>query len=275
MPVSGPTVVRRQLGRRLQRLREAADKTAVEVEQAKIASRTKVWRIERGQVPVKVPDVWALCRFYGVDQAETDTLAALAVGTSEQGWWENYADVVPDWFKLYVGLEAAASRFQTFEDCVVPGELQTPEYARAVYRAAQPDDDEEAIKRHIKLRLERQEALFGRAPSPQLVVVLGQNSLTRPVGGPSVLASQIEHLRQLAGQDQIEIRVLTFDAGAHAAMTGAFRILDFNDDEDPDVVYLETHVGARYVEKPAEVDEYRRIFELIYKQAVPIGEFDP
>jgi transcriptional regulator with XRE-family HTH domain len=273
VPVSGPTVVRRQLGRKLQRLREAAGKTAVEVEAARIASRTKVWRIERGQVPVKVPDVWALCRFYDVGQAETDLLAALAVGTSEQGWWEDYADVIPDWFKLYVGLEAAATRIQTFEDCVVPGELQTADYAGAVYRGARPDDPDDAITRHVELRLERQDTLFSRTPPPQVVVVLGENVLTRSVGGPAVLSAQLKHLRQLDQRDHVDIRVLPFDVGAHAGMTGAFRILDFEDDEDPDLVYLEVLVGARYLEKPAEVATYRRVLEMIYQQSTPIGRF--
>lgn len=272
MPVSGPTVVRRQLGRRLQRLREAAGKTVSEVEAARIGSRTKIWRIERGMVPVKVPDVWALARFYGAGEAETEALSSLAIGTSEHGWWEEYADVVPEWFQLYVSLEAAAQRLQTFEDCVVPGELQTADYARAVYRGAQPLDGEEAIKRYIALRLERQDGLFGRTPPPRMVAVLGENVLTRLVGGPEVMAAQIRHLRELDQRDHVEIQILPFDAGAHAAMTGAFRILDFDDVEDPDLVYLETQVGARYLEKPAELDEYRRIFELIYKQAVPIGE---
>ncbi len=275
MPVSGPTVVRRQLGRRLQRLREAAGKTAVQVEQARIASRTKIWRIEAGKVPVRVPDVWALCRFYGVDEAEAEALSNLAIGTSEQGWWEDYVDVVPEWFKLYVGLEAAAARIQTFEDSVVPGELQTGDYARAVYHAAQPDHGSEAIERHVQLRLERQEALYKRTPPPRLVIVLGEAVLRRPVGGAAVQDAQLAHLRQLDRRDHIEIRYLPFTAGAHAAMTGAFRILDFDDAEDPDVVYLEAQVGARYVEKPAELAEYRRMFELIYQQAVPIGEYEP
>lgn len=275
MPITGPTVVRRQLGRRLEHLRVVAGKSAAQVEEAGLASRTKVWRIEAGRVPVKVPDIWALCRFYGVDAQTTDTLASLAAGTAAQGWWEDYGDVVPHWFQLYVGLEAAATQISTFEDSVVPGELQIADYARAVYRSAQPDDDEAAIERYVTLRLERQAALFKRAPAPRLTVVLGQGVLTRPVGGKDVLAAQVAQLNSLDQLDHVDIRVLTFDSGAHAAMTGAFRILDFADVEDPDVVYLEEQVGAHYLEKPAELDEYRRIFGLIRKQSIPIGAFAP
>jgi len=98
-------------------------------------------------------------------------------------------------------------------------------------------------------------------------------TLTRPVGGEATLKAQIEHLRSLAQRDYIEIKVLPWAVGAHAAMAGAFRILDFDDAEDPDVVYLESHVGALYLEERAEVDEYRRIFQLIRKEAVPVQEY--
>jgi hypothetical protein len=154
----------------------------------------------------------------------------------------------------------------------VPGELQTEQYARAVFGAEQPAE-EEAAERQVKLRLQRQKTLFARSPAPHLVTVLGEGALTRPVGGEATLKAQIEHLRSLAQRDYIEIKVLPWAVGAHAAMAGAFRILDFDDAEDPDVVYLESHVGALYLEERAEVDEYRRIFELIRKEAVPVQEY--
>jgi hypothetical protein len=273
MPVSGPTVVRRQLGRRLRRLREEAQKTELQVEDAKLVSRTKLWRIESGKTAVKVPDVRALCWFYGVGAELTDALASMAVGTSDQGWWEGYGDVVPDWFRLYVGLESATSLIRYYGDELVPGLLQTEDYARAVYQAAQIHDGE-AIERHVALRMERQEALARRDPPPRMMAVLGAGVLSRQVGGSAAMATQIDALQRLNKLDHVEIRVLGWDVGAHAAMVGAFHIMDFPDHEDPDVVYLEAQVGGRYLEKTAEVDEYRRIFDLIYKQAVPIEGYD-
>jgi hypothetical protein len=88
-----------------------------------------------------------------------------------------------------------------------------------------------------------------------------------------VLKGQIEHLRQVAKRGNVDIRVLPFSVGAHAAMAGAFRIMDFDDPEDPDVVYLETHVGAMYLEEPDEVEEYRRIFRLIRNDAIPVADY--
>jgi transcriptional regulator with XRE-family HTH domain len=273
VPITGQRVVRRTLGRRLTRLRTATGKSRREVAQARLGiSEPTLHRIETGKVPVTVANVRALCWLYGADQSITDALAELALGTSQEEWWDANP-VIPDWFKLYVGLEASAVRICGYDGEVVPGELQTEQYARAVFGAEQPADTG-ATERHVKLRIQRQQALFARRPAPHLVTVLGEGALSRPVGGASVLKGQIEHLRQVGRRDHVEIRVLPFAAGAHAAMAGAFRILDFDGSEDPDVVYLESHVGALYLEEDAEVEEYRRIFELITKRSVPIGEYE-
>jgi transcriptional regulator with XRE-family HTH domain len=272
VPVTGQRVVRRTLGRRLTRLRIASGKSRREVAEAKLGiSEPTLHRIETGKVPVTVANVRALCWLYGADESITNALAELALGTSQAEWWDANP-VVPDWFKLYVGLEASATRIFSYDGEVVPGELQTEQYARAVFGAEQPAE-EEAAERQVKLRLQRQKTLFARNPVPRMVTVLGEGVLTRPVGGEAVLKAQHEHLCTLSQRDNIEIRVLPWSVGAHAAMAGAFRILDFDDPEDPNVVYLESHVGALYLEEPAEVDEYRRIFELIRKDAIPVQEY--
>ncbi|WP_432824668.1 helix-turn-helix domain-containing protein [Dactylosporangium sp. CA-092794] len=272
MPVTGQRVVRRALGRRLTRLRVATGKSRREVAEAKLGiSEPTLHRIETGKTPVTVANVRALCWLYGVDESITDALSELALGTSQEEWWDANP-VIPDWFKLYVGLEASAKRICTYEGEVVPGELQTEQYARAVYGAEQAVEAE-AADRHVKLRMQRQAALAARNPKPVLTTVLGQGVLSREVGGPKVLAAQIEHLREASQQQNVEIRVLPWSAGAHAAMAGAFRIMDFEDPEDPDVVYLESHLGALYLEEPAEVEEYRRVFSLICEASVPITDF--
>jgi transcriptional regulator with XRE-family HTH domain len=272
MPVTGQRVVRRTLGRRLTRLRLATGKSRREVAEARLGmSEPTLHRIETGKVPVTVANVRALCWLYGADASITDALAELSLGTSQEEWWDA-SPVVPDWFKLYVGLEASASRISSYDGEVVPGELQTEQYARAVFAAEQPPDSE-AADRHVKLRMQRQQTLFARRPAPQLAAVLGAGALTRPVGGQAVLDDQIEYLRRLARRDFVQIRILPWSVGAHAAMAGAFRILDFDDPEDPDVVYLESHVGALYLEETAEVEEYRRIFDLISKDAIPVEEY--
>jgi transcriptional regulator with XRE-family HTH domain len=272
VPVTGQRVVRRALGRRLTRLRTACGMSRRDVVEARLGiSEPTLHRIETGKVPVTGANVRALCWLYGADQSITDALADLALGTSQQEWWDA-SPVIPEWFKLYVGLEASASRMFGYDGEIIPGELQTPEYARAVFGAEQPADSEVA-ERHINLRMQRQRTLFARNPPIRLVTVLGEGTLTRPVGGEQVMKGQIEHLRRLSREETVDIRVLPFSVGAHAAMAGAFRILEFDDPDDPDVVYLESHVGALYLEEQVEVDEYRRIFDLITKDSIPVGEF--
>ncbi|MEV4202138.1 helix-turn-helix domain-containing protein [Micromonospora globbae] len=271
MPITGQRVVRRTLGRRLTRLRQASGKTRREVAEARLGiSEPTLHRIETGKVPVTPANVRALCWLYGVDQSVTDVLAELALGTSQEEWWDANP-VIPDWFKLYVGLEASATRIHTYYGEIIPGELQTERYALAVFAAEGVTDDETA-RRHVKLRMQRQRALFARRPAPRLVFVLGENVLARPVGGETVMEEQRKHLWDVAASGAAEIRILPFSVGAHAAMAGAFRILDFDDPDDPDTVYLESHVGALYLEEPHEVDEYRRIFQLVHDAAVPLDE---
>src|SRR2546423_13306346 len=144
MPVTGQRLVRRTLGRRLTRLRAATGKSRREVAEARLGiSEPTLHRIETGKVPVTVANVRALCWLYGVDESTTNALAELALGTSQEEWWDANP-VIPDWFKLYVGLEASASRICSYDGEVVPGELQTEQYARAVFGSEQPIDEEAA-----------------------------------------------------------------------------------------------------------------------------------
>jgi transcriptional regulator with XRE-family HTH domain len=270
MPLQGPTVVRRQLGRRL---REAAGKTEKDLVEANLLSRAKLHRIETGRSPVKVPDVQALCWMYGADEATVKALSALAVGTNGQGWHEDYSDVAPGWFSLYLGLEGAATELCTYDPELIHGLLQTPAYVRALYEAGDVDNDEEAIQRQINLRQERQPVVTSRVPPLRLTAILSPGALARSVGGANVLAEQTQRLQEMNGRDNVNIRVLPWAVGAHAAMVSPFTILDFDDPNDPAVVYLENQTSARYLEKPEELAEYRRIFDSIAKKSVSIEEF--
>lgn len=273
MPSTGSTVVRRQLGRHLRRLRHVAGKTEADVEQANLASRVKLWRIETGKVLVKVGDVRGLCWLYGVDAKTTDGLAALAAGTRDQGWWEDY---LGNSFGLYPGLEAAADEMRTYNAELVHDLLQTPDYAHSFLRAVHPADSDECLRARLKTQVERHQRLLTRTPPQRLIAVLGAGALTRPVGGPPVLAEQLAYLHDLSRRDHIDIRVLPWDAGAHPALgSGTFTILDFHHDDDPALVHAETPTGALYLEKPDELAAYRRIFDLIYRTTTPIENHRP
>jgi hypothetical protein len=231
-------------------------------------SRAKLYRIEAGQHPVKPQDVMVLCQFLGASQDETRRLVSLALATQAPG-----DTGIPTWFQLFRDLEQVASRIEAYEGELVPGLLQTEDYARAVYRTTRPEDPEEAIEHQVALRLERQDRFFSRDPAPRFTAVLDEGVLTRRVGGRAVIRGQIERLHQLNQRGTADIRVLPFAAGAHAAMTGAFQILHFDDPEDPDLVYLEPHIGGRYLQKPELTAEYLRLWDLVCGTAIPIKEF--
>jgi len=270
--LAGPTVVRRQLGRALKRLRV---KAGVSIDQVVASaelgvSRAKLYRLEAGEHPAKPQDITALSRFLGATKEEISRLTAMALAT------QNHSDAaIPVWFQLYRDLEPLASVIRAFQITVVPGHLQTPDYARALFQAGPPYDSEPEIEHQVRLRMERQQRLFGANLVPRLVNVLGEEVLTRQTGGADVIQAQIEHLRQLDRRRSVEIRVLPFSAGAHASTDGAFRIFEFNDPDDPNIVYIEDFVGARYLHKAADYAAYQRIWDLLYAQSVPLKEFLP
>jgi transcriptional regulator with XRE-family HTH domain len=272
VPVTGQRVVRRTLGRRLTRLRLGAGKSRREVADELGISEATLHRIETGKVPTSVANVRALCWLYDADQSITDALAELAHGTNQEQWWDS-SPVIPEWFKLYVGLEASASRIYCYHGECVPGELQTEQYARAVFDAER-SGDEEAAQRQVSLRLQRQNTLLTRTPPAQLTAILDEAVVRRPVGGRAVLDAQVDHLRYVSQREHIDIRIVPWSVGAHAAMAGAFRILEFDDPQDPDIVYLESHTGALYLEEPSEVEEYRRIFKLVNAESIAIDEYE-
>jgi hypothetical protein len=106
-----------------------------------------------------------------------------------------------------------------------------------------------------------------------VTAVVGEGALCRKVGGEKVLAAQRGHLVELSARGHIEVRVLTWDAGAHAAMKGAFTIISFVNPDAYDVVYLETHAGGRYVGEDQMIEDYRQLWQTIHQQSTPIEEY--
>lgn len=273
--VPGTTVIRRQLGRRLRKLREQAGKTIADVAAAKLASEVKVWRIESGKVAVRIADARALCWLYGVDADTTDALAELAEHTTGHDWWQrNDADTVHfPGFDLYLGLEAIAARLSLYQPELVPGLLQTEEYARAVEWGSLLDPTEDGVENSVRTRLTRQELLLGRAVPPRIDATLSEWALTRPVGAAGVMEEQRAHLLELTDREGIEIRVLPATAGPHPGFLGEFVLLDFADPDDPAVVYTESHAGLSLIERPEGIARQRRIVARLQELSVPIEEF--
>jgi transcriptional regulator with XRE-family HTH domain len=271
MTAGGSVVVRRQLGIKLRKLRLGAGKTFADVAVTGVASRAKLDRIEAGRVPVKLADIWALCRLYGADDATTDQLAQMAPGTQADDWWEQYGDAVaPEWFGLYAGLEAAASRIRSFEPELVPGLLQTAEYAALVIGADDPRVSFEAVTRGVQFRMQRQQAVRETEPRPMMTFVVGETALR--FGPPDALEPQVDRLRALSSDPNVDVRVLPFSTRTYPRR-GKFTLLDFDADDDPSLVYVEVPKGARYFDRPADLEEYEYVFDLISRKSIPINEW--
>jgi transcriptional regulator with XRE-family HTH domain len=262
--VRSPTVRRRELGAILRSLRQARGMTVDQVAERLLCSPSKVSRMETGSRAATLRDVRDLCDLYEVtDPAERDRLARLATEGKQQGWWQFYE---LGNFATYVGLEAEATTLIDFSCITVPGLLQTPAYARAMHKTAIPEIAPERIEEFIEVRLTRQR-LLTRDPPLQLVAILDEAMLRRVVGGPAVMAEQLDRLVKAAQAPNITIRVIANAAGAHPAMESNFSILEIPNDT-PQVVYVEGLVGYIYLERPQDIARYRAVFESLSKIAL-------
>ena len=265
----GPTVLRMILGRQLQALREKAGLT---YEQAAETIYTSAWtlrRMEKAEVGLKLNYVKGLLMAYGItDAPEIDAFLALAREANKPGWWHSYTDVLPTWFRVFPGLEQAATLIRGYEPHCVPGLLQTEDYARALTAAGYPDAPAAETSRRVALRITRQQILT-RPDPPHLWTVIDEAVLRRPAGSPAVMRAQLTRLIDAAAMPNITLQVLPFAAGPHPAMYGMVHLLRFSAPELPDIAYGENMTTAFYLDKPREVAAYAQALDRLCAQAAP------
>ena len=147
-------------------------------------------------------------------------MLTLAKEARQRGWWQSYSsDAVPEWFRVYLGLEAAAAAIHEYAAELVPGLFQTADYYRAFLQTAPVADDEETIERKIAVRIERQDRLTA-ADAPGCWAVLNEAVIRRMVGGAQVMRTQLQHIVELAQDPRLNVQVLPYRAGAHPAVLG-------------------------------------------------------
>jgi transcriptional regulator with XRE-family HTH domain len=267
-----PTALRIALGGHLRRLREANGITREAAGHAIRTSSSKISRMELGRVACKERDVADLLILYGVtDAEERQTIVDLVHQANTRGWWREYGDVLPSWFETYLGLEQGASVIRIYDPQLVPGLLQTKDYARAVMRFCHVHLTAGEIERRVALRMARQ-AFLNQPGAPELWVALDEAALRRPVDGHAVQCAQLVHLIQLAQRPNITLQIVPFDAGGHAAAGGPFTILRFAEPDFPDIVYLEHLTNAVYLEKKHDTVQYLAIMDNLCLQAASPSE---
>jgi hypothetical protein len=202
-----------------------------------------------------------------------DGLLALARASKAGSWQERYADVLMPGFGLYVDLEATAATLQTYNAELIHGLLQTPDYTGALIDA-EPEVGRVQHVRLLEKRLTRQRAALDRDLPLRITQILGQAALTRVIGSPDVMAAQLEHLRQLNRRENVEIRILPWESGAHRALSGgAFTIMTFAGAADPDIVYVESLIITQCLEDETQLRLYRWLWDTLVGQSVLLEEF--
>ncbi|MGV9315722.1 helix-turn-helix domain-containing protein [Streptomyces sp. NPDC003691] len=261
-PRSAPTVLQMVLGRRLLQLRQTAGLSAQDVGRKLRQSHTTITRMERAEVTLKWLTVKALLEIYGVGEEESAEFLALTDQANVSGWWQSYRDVLPNWFGVHVSLESGATGIRAYEPHVVPGLLQTPEYARCVLSLGLPRATAEVVERQIALRRERQALLTRVDPEPpHFWAVVDETVLRRPVGPPEVMREQLDHLLAVAHLPSVTFQVAPFRAGLHPGGFGPFSVFRFEIPELPDVVGIDSLTRATYTEDPVEVALHREALD--------------
>ena len=262
------TVLRMLLGAQLRRLREASGISAEKAGYEIRASRSKISRMETGRVGLKLRDVEDLLTLFGVTgEQEREKVITLAKRSRAPEWWTKYNDILPDWFETYIGLESAAASIRSFEMQFVPGLFQTDDYARAVTRLGHQTASAAEVERRVGLRRKRQELLV-RAQPPRIWVVMDEAVLRRPLGGVPVMRAQLRHLIEVAALPHVTLQVVPFARGGHAGAGGSFSILRFEEQDLPDVVYIEQLTSAVYLDQRSDIEHYLEVVDQLSGEAL-------
>jgi transcriptional regulator with XRE-family HTH domain len=257
-----PAVQRRRLRAELRRTRLEADLTQDQVAAAMDWSLSKLIRIENGSVGISTNDLRAILQYYKItDSDRIAELIAMARVARERSWWSEYREVASRPVLQVIEYEAAAIISRNFQPQVVPGLLQTEEYARAVLGQLNPQSSQEQIESLVNIRMRRQE-LLDRADPPLQFFIMDEAVVRRLVGGKAVMLRQLRRLIEVSAKPNVTVEVVPFSAGFHPGTLGPFVIYEFPDAADDDTVYLENQQGE-FINRdnPEEILAYRERFE--------------
>lgn len=262
---SSPTIRRRELGALLRTLRTEKGWNVDQVASRLRVSSSKVSRLETGQRGVRDADIHSLCDLYGVEGEQRQRLTELAREGRKRARWQPRG--LP--YSKYIEQEAEAVAVSDYGLGILPGLLQTADYARAVVRAAVPRWVPEEVKQRVEGRVARQQLLFSERP-PRFEAVVDESVLHRVVGSPAVMRAQLERLLLLADLRSVTLRVIPYAAGALPAGNNKFIILRFAQPTVSDIVFIEGLTRDEYLDDPHEVEVYSMTFRtLVHLAASP------
>jgi len=230
---------------------------ALEVNQGSLS------RIETGKRGTTLILTKALLDCYGVkDKAAREDILDLVRADMAQrnAWWRKYSAVLnPTQYSGYLTLESSATTLRSYQPQLMPGLLQTEEYARQVITAMRVDLDPDSIEALVAVRMARQELLEGD-DAPKLWAVLDESAVRRAEAHPAVLKEQLEHLLNISPRPNITLQFLPFDVGFHPALYGPFVLMGFPE-PNPHLVWVESLTDSVCLEKAADVERYTEVFD--------------
>lgn len=209
-------------------------------------------------------DARTLCEVYGTDKELTEALAELARQSRRRGWWYVYDNDVLGKAADLVELEADARKIRSFTIDLVPGLLQTAEYAAAIIRLGYPSATRDEVEQRVALRMERQQRAWDAGV--HMWAVLGEAALIQPIGGPDVMAAQLDHLMSLVTERAVTVQVLPLSLPGHAAMGVPFALLDLRDGAT--FGYLDTLTGGLTFEEAVDIETYGSAWDQLTANAV-------
>ncbi|MGW5644490.1 helix-turn-helix domain-containing protein [Saccharopolyspora sp. NPDC003752] len=243
--MTSPIMRRKALGRELRKLRTDAGESLERIATLLGCSTAKVGHIESGRNSPSKPELMVLLNHYGIGDEEQAVFEETRQEASKRGWWSTYR--LPPWFSNYVGMETDALRLRNFELELIPGLLQTEEYARTVTTLARHMTEPEEVERKVDLRMARQKRLFAEKPLA-FAAVISEAALHRCLKTETAATGQLTHLLDMGERPNVEVRILPFDGGLHESMSGSFALLDFPPDTWPSAAYQEYAVGGHLVD---------------------------
>jgi transcriptional regulator with XRE-family HTH domain len=263
MGEQSPTTYKEQLGQALAKLRDDAKLSKADLAEVLECSESKIGRIERGDVGVRLPELRLLLDRLEVTGDERAEIEQLGREAQRRRPRTPYGSVIPDRFRKFFHMEETATELQSYDPELIHGLAQTPAYARAV-TVANPLHRPGDVDRLVQARMARQERLTGENP-PRLWLVLNEGAIRRVVGGPEVMREQLAHLRRLSAMPHVTIQVVPFSAGAHAATGFPFTVLTR---PNGNLVYLENVTDALFVDDAGRVASYELVFRTLLTSAL-------
>ncbi|MFI9200435.1 helix-turn-helix domain-containing protein [Streptomyces sp. NPDC053048] len=261
MPPSTPplTVRRRRLGTELRRLRERADLSATEAAARIGITQSRVSNIEAGRYGVSADRVRAFARSYDCsDQVLIDALAAMT-GERKRGWWEEYRGILPPALLDLAEIEHHATSLRGAYVAHLPGLLQTPEHARAIFRQAVPAFSPPEVEHRVSHRIKRQVVLHQERPTPYTAII-HEAALRMGFGGASTTLGQLRHILEMSEHEHVTVLVIPFAAGDFPG-SGQSVLYAHGAVKQLDAVHLDTEVGSTLLDSEAKLERYRVVLD--------------